>query len=464
MPDPKARRLKVIRRALGAILVVAVLAVGPTDLVARWTGLEPGPAVTLVLVIMAAVLWVTEAVPLFVTSLLILLLELGWLKPVLDEHGVHAPSSLFMAPFFSNVVLLFLGGFVLSAGFQKYRLDEQIARWVLERSGGRPSRVLASVIAVTAVLSMWMSNTATAAMMLGLSMPMLSRVPSDDPFRRALPLGVAFAANFGGLGTPIGTPPNAIAVQAMNERGIAPTFATWILMALPMLIAFLGLVWVLLLRMYPPGVKEVSMTETQAIEESTGGRIVLGVALLTILLWLTSGVHPLETGTVALIPVVVFFGARQLEPAEFKRLPWDVLVLAGGGLSLGAAVEASGLSAIIVSLIPGTLGPWALAAALALIAGVMTTFMSNTATANLLVPVVVGISDAPTAPLLMVIAYACSCTMILPVSTPPNAIAFGSGHIMTRDLIRPALILSVLALIASCTAGPLWWSLFVDFR
>ena len=206
------------------------------------------------------------------------------------------------------------------------------------------------------------------------------------------------------------------------------------------------------------------MTETQAIEESMGGRIVLGVALLTILLWLTSGLHPLETGTVALIPVVVFFGARLLEPAEFKRLPWDVLVLAGGGLSLGAAVEASGLSAIIVSLIPATLGPWALAAALALIAGVMTTFMSNTATANLLVPVVVGISDAPTAPLLMVIAYACSCTMILPVSTPPNAIAFGSGHIMTRDLIRPALILSVLALIASCTAGPLWWSLFVDFR
>ena len=231
MPDPKARRLKVIRRARGAILVLAVLAVGPTDLVTTWTGLEPGPAVTLVLVVMAAVLWVTEAVPLFVTSLLILLLELGWLKPVLNEHGIEVPSSLFMAPFFSNVVLLFLGGFVLSAGFQKYRLDEQIARWVLDRSGGKPSRVLASVIAVTAVLSMWMSNTATAAMMLGLSMPMLSRVPSDDPFRRALPLGVAFAANFGGLGTPIGTPPNAIAVQAMDAQGIAPAFATWIVMA-----------------------------------------------------------------------------------------------------------------------------------------------------------------------------------------------------------------------------------------
>ena len=464
MTDSKSRRRILIRRVSGAIVVLAVLALGPTELATGWTGLDPGPAVTLVLVIMAAVLWVTEAIPLFVTSFLILLLELGWLKPVLRGGGVDVPSSIFLAPFFSNVVLLFLGGFVLSAGFQKYRIDEQIARWVLDRSGGKPSRVLASVIGVTAVLSMWMSNTATAAMMLGLSMPMLARVPIDDPFRRALPLGVAFGANFGGIGTPIGTPPNAIAVQAMDEQGVAPAFATWIVMALPMLVVFLALVWALLLRMYPPAVEEVSMAESEPIEHSTSGRVVLGVTLLTILLWLASGVHPLETGTIALIPVIVFFGARLLETGEFRRLPWDVLILAGGGLSLGAAVEVSGLSEVIVSLLPAALGTWALAAALALVAGVMTTFMSNTATANLLVPVVVGISDVPTAPLLMVIAYACSCTMILPVSTPPNAIAFGSGYITTRDLIRPAVLLSMLALIVSCTLGPLWWSLFLELR
>ena len=462
MPDRKSRRRRYIRRVLGSVLVLGVLAAGPTDLITELTGLDPGPAVTLVLVIMAAVLWVTEAVPLFVTSFLILLLELGWLKPVLGKQGIDVPSSYFLAPFFSNVVLLFLGGFVLSAAFQKFRLDEQIARWVLDRSGGEPRRVLAAVIGVTALLSMWMSNTATAAMMLGLSMPLLAKVPMDDPFRRGLPLGVAFGANFGGVGTPIGTPPNAIAVEAMAEHGNAPDFATWMVMALPMLIVFLTLTWVLLLRMYPPRVKRVSMAESEPIERSVGGRVVIAVALLTIVLWLTSGIHPLETGTVALIPVIVFFGARILETADFKRLPWDVLILAGGGLSLGAAVESSGLSEVIVTLIPAAIGPWGLAAALAFIAGVMTTFMSNTATANLLVPVVVGISNVPTGPLLMVVAYACSCTMILPVSTPPNAIAFSSGFITTRDLVRPALILSVLALTASCTLGPLWWLLFLD--
>ncbi|MEM7136163.1 MAG: SLC13 family permease [Myxococcota bacterium] len=457
----RRRRRRVI---LGVALVLVVIAIGPTDLLQRWTGLEPGPAVTLALVMLAAVLWVTEAVPLFVTSFVILILELGWLRPVLLDHGVDVPSSRFLAPFFSNVVLLFLGGFVLSAAFRRFRLDERLARRVLDRSGGEPAKVLAAMIAVTALLSMWMSNTATAAMMLGLAMPLLSQVPDDDPFRRALPLGIAFGANFGGIGTPIGTPPNAIAVEAMIGEGNAPDFASWLVMALPMLVVFLALTWGLLVRMYPAGVERVSMAEGEPIEDSSGTRLVLSVAVLTILLWLTSGVHPLETGTVALIPVVVFFGARILTNEDFRRLPWDVLILAGGGLSLGAAVEASGLSHVVVSLIPEGMGPLWLATALALIAGLMTTFMSNTATANLLVPVVVGISEMPTAPLLMVVAYACSCTMILPVSTPPNAIAFSSGYLTTRDLVRPALILSALALAVSCTVGPLWWSLFLEVR
>ena len=153
------------------------------------------------------------------------------------------------------------------------------------------------------------------------------------------------------------------------------------------------------------------MDSSEPVEDSLSGRIVVAVALLTIALWLTSGLHALETRTVALIPVVAFFGARLLGTEDFKGLPWDVLMLAGGGLSLSAAVEVSVLSDVIVSRIPEGMSAWSLAAALAVCAAAMTTFMSNTATANLLIPVVIGIDGAPTAPLLMVVAYACSCTM-----------------------------------------------------
>ncbi len=457
----RRRRRRMLRRALGATLTLAIVAVGPTELLQRWTGLDGPEAITLALVALAATLWVTEAIPLFVTSFLLLFLELGWLRPTMLGLGSTVESSRFLAPFFSNVVLLFLGGFVLSAAFRKYFIDQQLARWVLDRTAGEPSKVLGAVIAVAAVLSMWMSNTATAAMMLGLTIPLLSQIPEGDPFRQALPLGIAFGANFGGLGTPIGTPPNAIAMEAMQEAGDAPGFAMWMAMSLPFLLVFLLASWLLLRRLYPTKVERVAMADTPPVESSTRSRLVVGVSFLTALLWLTSGLHPLETGTVALIPVIVFFGGGILEREDFLRLPWDVLMLAGGGLSLGAAVEISGLGDVIVSTIPiETLGFWGIAGALALVAGVMTTFMSNTATANLLVPIVVGMPSVSTGPLLMVVAYACSCTMVLPVSTPPNAMVFSSGYITTRDLVRPAILLSFVALAASCTLGPLWWSLF----
>lgn len=436
-----------------------MLSVGPTALLQSWTGLPAPAAITLALVAIAAALWVTEAIPLFATSFVILFLELAWLRPAMRSGGAQVESARFLAPFFSNVILLFLGGFALSAAFRKYQLDQRIASWVLERTEGHPGRVLGAVIGVAAVLSMWMSNTATAAMMLGLAMPMLSRVPEDDGLRRSLPLGIAFGANFGGLGTPIGTPPNAIAIGAMQSH--APGFATWMALSVPLLLAFLVASWFLLSRMYPTQVRRVSMESNVSGAISRPGRVVVWVTMATALLWLTGGFHGLETGTVALVPVTIFFGTRILSRDDFVRLPWDVLMLAGGGLSLGTAVEVSGLGEIIVSWVPvEALGAWGVGAALAAVSGLMTTFMSNTATANLLVPVVAGMSGVPTQPLLVIVAFSCSCTMVLPVSTPPNAMVFSSGYITTKDLGRPALVLSLAALIVTCTIGPLWWANF----
>lgn len=454
----RARRLLRSGLALPFLLLVAVLA--SEDWISRWTGLSHPASIALLLVVVAATLWITEAIPLFTTSFLLLFLEIAWLQPSMESAGFDVTSGTFLSPFFSNVILLFLGGFALSTAFRRFHLDNWMARLVLRRAGTKPKAVLLAVLLTTAFLSMWMSNTATAAMMLGLTLPLLEQTRETDPYRRGLPLAVALGANFGGLGTPIGTPPNAIVIESLARANVQIGFATWMVMAAPFLLLFLSLSYVVLTRMFPP---EIGVLEFEGSGEKmtlTGKNgIIVVTTVITGLLWLTSGIHPLKTGTVALLPVIVFFGGRLLSREDFQNLPWDVLMLAGGGLSLGAAVETSGLGeAIVVALPTEHLTSLALIGALIFVAGAMTTFMSNTATANLLVPVAFGLSSVDSSVLLVSVAYACSCTMILPVSTPPNAMVFSSGQIRTSDLVRPALIVSGVALLATGLVGPIWWS------
>ncbi|HJK91414.1 MAG TPA: SLC13 family permease [Polyangiaceae bacterium LLY-WYZ-15_(1-7)] len=462
----RALRRRVLRRralargsvvlALGALVLAAF-----TGDLAGFTGLPDPAAVTLVILVVAATLWITEAIPLFATSLLILFLELTWLQTSFRDAGADHPDGLFLAPFFSNVVLLFLGGFVLSAAFRKFLVDERLARWVLRRSGGSPGRLLLAVMLVTALLSMWMSNTATAAMMLGLAVPMLADVPKDDPLRVGLVLGIAFAANLGGLGTPIGTPPNAIVLDQMKQLGVAPSFATWLGLAFPLFLVLLFFAYFVLRAAFRTRVEAITLPDTPPQPWTRRSRLVVAIGALTVLAWLLDGLHPFATGTVALLPVVVFFGFGLLDQSDFRALPWDVLVLAGGGLSLGVAVDRSGLGQAIVGLVPaGELGPFALAAAFAAVAAVLTSLMSNTATANLLVPVVVGLEGAAVEPLLLVVAFACSTVMALPVSTPPNAMAFASGAVRTADMVKTGLVISLVGLALTCTLGLVWWRLF----
>ena len=440
---------------LGLVMVVLILGAGGKF--HAWLGMSPASGVALTLLLVAAVLWISELVPLFVTSVLILFLNVVWVVPALKADGINVGAADFMAPFFSDVILLFLGGFVLSAAFQRYSVDERIAQWVLRRTGTAPPMVLVGIMMTTAFLSMWMSNTATTAMMLGLARPVLAGVRVDDPFRKAIGLGIPFAANLGGLGTPIGTPPNAIAVQFMNESGSAPSFATWIAMAAPMLLVLLALAWGLLLRLYPARVDVVDLPDERGVEPGLNSRLVVVIALLTIGGWLTSSLHGLSTGVVALVPVMTFYGLRILNPEDFRRLPWDVLILAGGGLSLGVAVSTSGLAEWAARLVPVEQAPpFVVALGFGLIAGLMSTFMSNTATANLLIPVVIGMPGHLEGPLLCVVAFSCSVSMALPITTPPNAMAFSSGNITVKDMVGPGAILTLVG-IAAAVASVSWW-------
>ncbi len=423
-------------------------------------GMPENGQVAFVILALAGGLWVTEAVPLFVTSVVILFLSLVWAGPVLQEGGVEGISKdTWTAPFFSDVVLLFLGGFVLAAGLHKYQLDEQMARWMVRKSGGNLPKLIAAVMLVTAFLSMWLSNTATAAMMLALVLPIVQKMPEGGRSRKAMVLAVPFAANIGGLGTPIGSPPNAIALQYMRSIGEGPTFAEWMLAAVPLLAVALVLLW--LLFIYGYGVKgRVDGIECAPLnlKRSAGRRTVLAVGILTAAGWVTGGWHGLSSGTVALVPVILFFGLNLLNVRDLRGLSWDVLLLMGGGLCLGEVLEKSGLAAWVVGqLNVGQFGAFGLIAVFALAACAISTVMSNTAAANLIMPMVLGLAVASRGPILLGVAFACSLAMALPISTPPNAMAFSSGELRVWDVLKPGVLISVIGLVLILAMAYGWW-------
>ncbi len=441
-------------------LIVAFILSGVFGVFARWDLSAPAQ-VALVILLIAATLWISEAVPLFVTSFVVLGLGLVWLVPRMRRDGMAISDHELLAPFFSDVILLFLGGFVLSAALHKFRLDEQLARWMLARTGRRVPVMLIGIMAVTAALSMWLSNTATAAMMLALCLPIARQLPVDDAYRKAILLAVPFAANIGGLATPIGSPPNAIAMQYMEQSGFAPSFGMWMLIGVPGVVVMLAVAWVVLMLVFRGRQSSIEMSdETARIEWSPSLVFVVGVSFVTVLGWITGGMHELAPGTVALLPVVACFGTKILTVKELRALSWDVLLMMGGGLCLGKVIAVSGLAAWMVERLPVENSDcFVLLVILGSAACLMSSVMSNTATANLLMPIILGLSVENLSPVLVGVAFACTLAMPLPVSTPPNAITFSSGELTVKDMLVPGAIVTVTGLALALTTGHWWWDL-----
>jgi sodium-dependent dicarboxylate transporter 2/3/5 len=421
---------------------------------------EPSKAAGVVLVI-AATLWITEVVPLFVTSLVVLFCCLVWVRPVLEQSGNPVEATNFLAPFFSDIILLFLGGFVLSSALNKYQLDHRIALAIITRTGRSIPRLLFGVMLLTACLSMWLSNTATAATMLALCLPFIRSLPPNDRHRQALLLGIAFAANLGGLGTPIGSPPNAIALQYMRQAGLAPQFLMWMLIGVPGVVVMLTLTWALLLYLFRGQQREVEVAADQPVNGlNKRSWIVIGGTLVTIAGWMTTESHGYSAGTVALVPLVLFFGLKILSVEDLRALSWDVLLLMGGGGCLGVAIDVSGLDDWIIGNIPlHDSSVFTVMVAFGLLAIVMSSVMSNTATANLLLPIVMGLAISSVTPVMIGVAFACSLAMPLPISTPPNAMAFGTGELKTIDMLKPGLVIAVVGAMLAFSTGYWWWDI-----
>lgn len=460
--DEQRTRLQKIGLPLAAILAIAPMLAEPA-------GLDAPGARMLGIFLAAVVLWVTEAIPLHATAVFIIFAEIVLISDasVLPmPAGYDAPAySEFYAALANPILMLFLGGFFLAEGARKYQLDRNLARVLLRPFGTSPAGVILGIMLITAALSMFMSNTATAATMMAVVLALTAKLPPGDRLRPALALSIPIAANVGGIATPVGTPPNAIALGGLNEAGISITFLQWMLATLPFVIVILLVGWLALRRVYRSETTEVELEVSGAFDRSAAARVFYATFAVTVGLWLTEPLHGINSQVVGFVPVVVLLATRVFGVTELQNIRWDVLWLVGGGIALATGMNATGVDTWLVGLVGWDALPvWLLLLGLAGIALGLSTIISNSATANLLVPIALtlALSGAVTVdPLLvgLLIAVACSLAMALPISTPPNAIAYATGAVTTKDLAIVGSIVGAIGLALFLLAGPLWWNL-----
>ena len=430
-------------------LVIALL----VAFIPLYPGLEEAARWTFFILLFAAGLWISEAIPAFAVALLIIALEIAILGN--PRLGIFAKGpkdwEMFIHTWSSPLIWLFFGGFILAAAASKTGLDRWFATHILTLFGKRSSMVLLGMMVITFCFSMFVSNTATTVMMMAVVAPVVKKLDDDNPFGKAILLAIPFSANVGGMGTIIGSPPNAIAVGALGESSI--DFLTWMKAGLPPAIILAGVLWIFLIKVYPSKEKEIDInllleTQTSSTLLPVWKKLLVMIVFFTTLgLWLTSSLHHIPTPVISFIPISIFVVARVIEVEDIRSLSWDILLLLAGGLSLGVAVSQTGLAEWMASLLPsgGALGKLGIAFAFSYLATTLSNFMSNTAASNILVPIGLAAATGFGTPVVVSIALGASAAMCLPISTPPNAVAYGTGNLSTRDFLAGGILMGILA-------------------
>ena len=410
----------------------------------------------------AALMWMFEIIPAWATSvstivfLLLTVSNKGFTNP---EMGDLVNFKELMAAFADPIIMLFLGGFVLAIAASKVGLDVYLARILLKPFGTKPQFVLLGFLTLISVMSMFMSNTATAAMMLAFLAPVLKTLPVEGGGRVSLALSIPIAANIGGLGTPIGTPPNAIAIGQLASSGIEIGFGAWMIRFVPVVIVMILFSWWLLQFLFPFKTKKIEIIISGNCKQDWKFWTVTVTFLGTILLWMTGEITKLNSNVVALIPFAIFALFGIFEREDFAKIDWHVLWMVAGGFALGTALNKTGLAAALVQAIP--FSSWS-AVAVLIIAGLLgwllSNFIANSSAANLLVPILAVVGTAMTdqlagmgglTTLLVCVAASTSFAMLFPISTPPNAIASSTGMIKTHDMTVVGLIVGLLGIAVS---------------
>ena len=415
----------------------------------------------------ATLMWLMEVVPSWATSVAIIGLMLlftsdSGIKWMCNPEKVGELLSYkgIMACFADPVIMLFIGGFILAIAATKTGLDAQLAKALLKPFGRKSDNVLLGFLLITGLFSMFVSNTATAAMMLTFLTPVFKQLPPEGKGRIAMALSIPVAANLGGMGTPIGTPPNTIALKYLNDPeglNMGLGFGEWMMFMLPLVIVLLFISWYILKTLFPFSQKTVELKIEGGMKKNTQTYIVIVTFIVTVLLWLTDKLTGINSYTVALIPFVVFALTGIITKYDLEEINWSVIWMVAGGFALGYGLNASGLAANAVKSIPfGEFSPILILLLSGIICYALSNFISNSATAALLMPILAFVCGAMgdklaaiggTPTILIGIAIAASSAMVLPISTPPNALAYATNLVKQNDMAKIGLIVGIISMV-----------------
>lgn len=415
----------------------------------------------------ATLMWILEVVSSWATSVAIIGMMLlfasdSGIKWMCDPEEVGALLSYksVMATFADPVIMLFIGGFILAIAATKTGLDAQLAKVLIKPFGNKSENVLLGFILITGLFSMFVSNTATAAMMLTFLTPVFRQLPPEGKGRIAMALSIPVAANLGGMGTPIGTPPNTIALKYLNDPeglNMGMGFGEWMLFMVPLVLVLLLLGWYLLKTIFPFSQKTVELEIEGEMKKDKHTYIVIVTFFITVALWLLDTVTGINSYTVALIPFVIFALTGVITKRDLEQINWSVIWMVAGGFALGYGLNASGLAANAVKSIPfGEFSPVLILLLSGIICYILSNFISNSATAALLMPILAvvcaamgdkldAIGGTPT--VLIGVAVAASSAMVLPISTPPNALAYATNLVQQKDMSKIGFIMGVVSMI-----------------
>ena len=418
--------------------------------------------------VMAVMLWITEAIPAWATSIAIIFVLLfcvsnssfNFLQGNEGQYGQLLDSVGIMACFADPTIILFLGGFILAIAATKSGLDVWMAKTLIKPFGKKSENVLLGFLLITGVFSMFISNTATAAMMLTFLTPVFKALPANGKGRIALTMSIPIGANLGGMGTPIGTPPNAFAYKVLNDPAglnMQISFGQWMLIMVPLVIVLLFIAWIVLKKFFPFTQKTIELNIQGDMSRNWRTAVVGITFAVTILLWIMGKYVGVNSNTVAMLPIAVFAITGVITAKDLQQIDWGVIWMVAGGFALGLALNGTGLAKVAIQAIPfGAWSPIVILINAGLVCYFLSNFISNTATAALMIPILTvvceGMGDklsviGGTSTMLIGIAVAASAAMTLPISTPPNAIAYSTGLIDQKDMAKTGVVIGFLTLV-----------------
>jgi solute carrier family 13 (sodium-dependent dicarboxylate transporter), member 2/3/5 len=391
----------------------------------------------LFLALLSIGLWITEAIPPFAVGIFIIaMLLLGFGTDYIIDDASNI--DMYVDTWTSSVIWLLLGGFFLAEGMRIAQLDKTLFSFTINRFGSNPKRLLFGFMLTTAIGSMVMSNTATTAMMITSVLPLIRILGKNHSLSKGLLIGIPAAASVGGIGTIIGSTPNAIAVGALQEAGLHLSFLDWMIFGVPIALVLVYTFYRYLAKSIEGNfdndtINWKELTQTDKLNSKNRNAVLFTLAL-TILLWLTEGIHGIPVAATSAVPIVLLTLTQVVNAQHVRNLPWETLMLVAGGLALGLAIVDVGLAKIVMDKVTELpVLPFGISLIFAFVAVLLSNVMSNTAASAILVPLGLSLSGIFGIATPLIIAISCSCALMLPVSTPSNAISYATGLIEQKS-------------------------------